>query len=96
MVPLMCACYCSPMSSTFQTRIREARTVNKMTVTELAFRCSVSEQTIRSWENGRMYPRLKTLVRLAGALGTTVGTLVGDKEIAREAPSESPEKGNAG
>ena len=61
-------------------RLRDARKQAAMTQEEVAERVGVHPLTISHFETGRVSPKLETLVRLAAALGTTVGALLGETE----------------
>ena len=53
---------------------------------ELAGRIYVSRQTISSWENGKTYPDVQSLLLLSQVFGTTIDELVrGDVDTMREA-----------
>ena len=49
----------------------------KMTQAELAFAVSVAQPSISDYETGNKNPSLKTLCKLARALGCTVDELIG-------------------
>ena len=46
---------------------------------ELARRCSVTQQFIQRIEKGRAYPSIGTVVKLAAALDTTTDVILGQK-----------------
>ena len=46
-------------------RIRELRAVHGMSQDDLAARVYVSRQTISSWENGKTYPDVQSLLLLS-------------------------------
>jgi transcriptional regulator with XRE-family HTH domain len=54
-------------------RLRQAAEMNQE---DLAFRASIHRTQISYIESGKRLPRLDTLVKLAGALETTVGALL--------------------
>ena len=56
-------------------RVRRAREENGYTRYRLMKLTGVSHGTIESIENGQAYPRIDTLLLIAGALGCTVGEL---------------------
>ena len=62
--------------------IREQRNKLSMSQEELAERIYVSRQTISSWENGKTYPDINSLVMLSEVFGITIDSLIkGDLEI---------------
>jgi len=62
--------------------IREQRNKLSMSQDELGERIYVSRQTISSWENGKTYPDINSLVMLSEVFGMTIDNLVkGDLEI---------------
>ena len=61
--------------------IKERRAAADMSQDDLAARVYVSRQTISSWENGKTYPDLQSLLLLSEVFGVTVDTLIkGDVE----------------
>lgn len=66
-------------------RIRERRTQAGMSQDDLAARVYVSRQTISSWENGKTYPDVQSLLLLSEIFGATVDSLIkGDVEAMNE------------
>lgn len=66
-------------------RIRERRTAAGMSQDDLAARAYVSRQTISSWENGKTYPDVQSLLLLSEIFGVTVDSLIkGDVETMNE------------
>ena len=62
-------------------RIREHRAALAMSQDDLAARVYVSRQTISSWENGKTYPDVQSLLLLSEIFGATVDSLIkGDVE----------------
>ena len=62
-------------------RIREHRMSANMSQDDLAARIYVSRQTISSWENGKTYPDIQSLLLLSEVFGATIDELVkGDVE----------------
>src|SRR5690242_3301662 len=59
-------------------RIRERREREKMSQAELAAESGVTAQTILNYEAGTRDPRSKELIRIAKALRTTVGWIIGE------------------
>ena len=64
------------MANNVGRNIRTLRTRAGLTQDELAEKLFVSRQTVSNYETGRSQPDVDTLVRLAAALGTDVGTLI--------------------
>jgi len=62
----------------FGTRLRAAREIQKMTQTELASRAGLTPAAISQLESDEREPAFKTLTRLAAALQTSVGFLLGE------------------
>ena len=66
-------------------RIRELRTERGMSQDDLAARVYVSRQTISSWENGKTYPDVQSLLLLSEIFGASVDSLIkGDVETMNE------------
>ena len=66
-------------------RIRELRAAAGMSQDDLAARVYVSRQTISSWENGKTYPDVQSLLLLSQVFGTTIDELVrGDVNTMKE------------
>lgn len=66
-------------------RIRELRTERGMSQDDLAARVYVSRQTISSWENGKTYPDVQSLLLLSEIFGAPVDSLIkGDVEAMNE------------
>lgn len=62
-------------------RIREHRAALAMSQDDLAARVYMSRQTISSWENGKTYPDVQSLLLLSEIFGATVDSLIkGDVE----------------
>jgi len=66
-------------------RLRHARRVAHLTMTQVATRAGCSESLISKIENGQATPSLSMLHRIAGALDTNIATLTTE-----EAPVEGP------
>lgn len=64
-------------------RLKQARQEAGLTQEELASAVGVHALTISHFECGRVRPSLDTVVRLAAALGTTVGALLGEAPAAQ-------------
>lgn len=66
-------------------RIRELRAAAGMSQDDLAARVYVSRQTISSWENGKTYPDVQSLLLLSEIFGASVDSLIkGDVEAMNE------------
>lgn len=66
-------------------RIRELRMGRGMSQDDLAARVYVSRQTISSWENGKTYPDVQSLLLLSEIFGASVDSLIkGDVEAMNE------------
>ncbi len=59
----------------FAANLRKARTDAGISQEELGYRCELHRTEISLLERAGREPRLATLVKLAGALGTTPGEL---------------------
>jgi transcriptional regulator with XRE-family HTH domain len=59
----------------FAVNLRKARQKAEVSQEELGFRCGLHRTEISLIERSRREPRLGTIVKLAGALGTTPGAL---------------------
>ena len=56
-------------------RIKAARTAAKISQKELGSRCGIADSTIRSYEAGRLNPKLSTLTKISEGLGIPVDAL---------------------
>ena len=66
-------------------RIRELRATHGMSQDDLAARVYVSRQTISSWENGKTYPDVQSLLLLSEIFDVSVDSLIkGDVETMTE------------
>lgn len=66
-------------------RMRELRAAAGMSQDDLAARVYVSRQTISSWENGKTYPDVQSLLLLSEIFGASVDSLIkGDVETMNE------------
>jgi transcriptional regulator with XRE-family HTH domain len=63
---------------TFRENLREARNHAGLSQDELAGRADVDRAAISTYEHGRREPDLRTIVKLAHALGVPAGTLLRD------------------
>lgn len=67
--------------------LRRAEHFNQVDLAELA---GVSVDTLKRWEAGKQLPRLDELIRLAGALGMTVGALIDESTTPPLPQGEDP------
>ena len=66
-------------------RIRELRAAHAMSQDDLAARVYVSRPTLSSWENGKTYPDVQSLLLLSEIFGASVDSLIkGDVETMNE------------
>lgn len=63
------------------TRIRALRKARGMTMVQLAGLVDVSQSAVSQWESGRECPARDNLLRLARALGTNTGLLLGEPRL---------------
>ncbi len=76
-------------------KIKTLRAEKGLSQEELAIKLNVVRQTVSKWEQGLSSPDAEQLVRLAEALETSVGVLVGESvEETCEKPTEAEEKPN--
>jgi transcriptional regulator with XRE-family HTH domain len=61
-------------------RIRQLRRQQSRTLQEIADTCGFTRSLLSKIETGKVYPPIATLVKIAGALGTTVAALVEDAQ----------------
>jgi transcriptional regulator with XRE-family HTH domain len=59
----------------FSVNLRKARKAANLSQQELGLRCDVHRTEVSLLERGGREPRLGTIVKLAGALGVTPGSL---------------------
>ena len=71
-------------------RIRQLREARHLSAEELSARCSLSAAEITAIENGRLFPSLAPLLKVARGLGVRLGTLLDD------APQPGPVLGRSG
>ena len=60
--------------------IAQCRKEKKLTQMQLAELLDITNQAVSKWENGLSVPDAGMLVRIAGALDTTVNDLLGEEE----------------
>jgi len=64
----------------FSKRLKEMRTVNNYSQSELAKLLGVTKQNISDWENEKSETSFEMLCKIAKVLDVTVGQLVGSEE----------------
>lgn len=69
-----------PRDETLGTRLRGLRKARGLTMVQIAGLVEVSQSAVSQWESGREQPARENIVRLARALGTSVGALLGDAD----------------
>lgn len=57
-------------------KLKQLRQKNGLTQAELAARINVSQSTVAMWENGKAYPRVESLIKLAKIFGCSVSDLI--------------------
>jgi len=66
----------------FEDKIKSLRKEKNWTQKELAEKLNVSDKTISSWETGRTYPDIDSLIQLADLFDFTLDELIrGDKKM---------------
>ena len=69
-------------------RIREFRTIKKMSQAELAYKAKTEPSTISRWETEKGKPSASSLRNLANALEVSIGSIVEDDESYEELSNE--------
>jgi transcriptional regulator with XRE-family HTH domain len=67
------------MGSTFGQRLRSSRREAGLSQSELETRSGIPKARLSRYENGHVLPSIGTLGRLAGALGVSEASLLGDQ-----------------
>ena len=75
----------------FHPRLRQLRSVRKLTQTRMAELLEVSPRVYTRWENGDATPQFGTVVRIANILGVSLDELAGRKETDGDAAIHNPE-----
>ena len=70
--------------------ISELRRNQKLSQSELARKCHVTQQFIQQIETGKRTPSLRVAFRLATALGVTVDALIGNPPILPKGANHPP------
>ena len=58
-------------------KIKEIRQKRNMSQIELSTKIEISQETISAYENGKAFPSIKTLIKIAKALNTSTDYLLG-------------------
>ena len=61
-------------------RIREMRKMQRLSQEELAYRLGTNRVSLSQWENDKVTPDTDNLTKIAMALGTGVGYLLGETD----------------
>ncbi|MGN8168202.1 MULTISPECIES: helix-turn-helix transcriptional regulator [Lactobacillaceae] len=72
----------------FQEKIKTLRLQGKMTQEAMAKSLLVSRKTVSSWENGRNYPDIKTLVKISDVFSVSLDTLLREDQVMTDRLSE--------
>ena len=75
------------------TTIASKRTAAGLTQQALADTLGVTQAAVANWEHGRRCPPVKTLRRIAAALGCTIADLIDDTPPAPPGPGSTLEAG---
>lgn len=74
-------------------QIRQRRIERGLLQDDLAAAVYVSRQTVSSWENGKTYPDVQSLVLLSGLFGVSIDELIqGDVAVMRRTVQEDSQK----
>lgn len=65
----------------FADNLRAVRHYARLSQRELAALVGVTGPAVAAWETGKAYPRQRTLVKIADALGCTVDDLTSDEPV---------------
>ena len=76
------------------SHIRRLRRLQRLTLQNVADRCSFTKSLLSKIETGKVVPPMSTLVKIAGALGTNIAALMaeGDRLDCVFIPAKSREK----
>ena len=72
----------------FQTRVKELREKEKLSMQQLATLMDVTKSRVNMWENNGTVPRMDVLIKLANHFGVTTDYLLGN-DAAGELSSEN-------
>ena len=70
-------------------KIKKLRKSKKFTQTDLAERLGVHVNTLLRWENGKRFPNIEKIKKIADVLGTTVSYLTDDMSEMCEMPLQT-------
>lgn len=62
------------------SKIKDARTISRLTQEQAAERLGVSRQTISSWENGKTYPDIVSVIKMSELYGVSLDRLLKGEE----------------
>lgn len=65
----------SRYNSSMKLRIWEERTKKNVSLTQLSMRTGISKGALDNYENGKRYPNIEQMERIAKALHTTISDL---------------------
>ena len=65
----------------FQEKIKVLRLKAKMTQADMGKSLLVSRKTVSSWENGRNYPDINTLVKISDVFSISLDTLLREDKV---------------
>jgi transcriptional regulator with XRE-family HTH domain len=68
-------------AETFLQRLKDTRKARNLTLDELSDLTQITSRTLYTYEQGKGQPRIGDVIKLAEALGTTVGYLVGESDV---------------
>jgi transcriptional regulator with XRE-family HTH domain len=75
----------------FAQRLKELRTIRKLTQNRLAELLNVKPRVYSRWETGDAVPHFDTIVRLADILGVTLDEMAGRSDAPPQAVIRNPE-----
>jgi transcriptional regulator with XRE-family HTH domain len=75
----------------FAQRLKELRTIRKLTQNRLAELLNVKPRVYSRWETGDAVPHFDTIVRLADILGVTLDEMAGRTDAPTQATIRNPE-----
>lgn len=75
----------------FAQRLKELRTIRKLTQNRLAELLNVKPRVYSRWETGDAVPHFDTIVRLADILGVTLDEMAGRTDATTQAVIRNPE-----
>ena len=66
------------------TMIKKIRKEKGLTQKQLGDLCGIADSNIRKYENGKQFPKMETLQKIADALGVNLGDLIDDWVMRKE------------